>query len=1164
VLSSSTYASTAAPSMRVTGRFAGRDGRRLRIVGSICGCLFIVVAGIWLFRDYLLGRVTFVGDSDRLNTYLSILVYQVRTLKGGGLEAWDPLMFMGLNTYGLAYTFPNPLTYIVAEFPIESLFRQTAAITCALLVAAGLSAYFYISDVVGDRFASIVGSTMYFTSAFAVLKTSQEDMSLAPIMLVPVGLGAIRKAHRQAGKSLLVLCLAMTPLLYFTFLQQAAYGGLLMLAYAAHRAARTHTPVPLLTFLAAGIVSVTCALPRLITVAHTFGELQRSMAGAGRLTFDQVYAFQNVQPIEFLRWLDDGIFGRFPSEVLALGNNLNLHEGLLLYSSTFGTLLIVCATVRFRGGWFRMLRATRDDIAFHFWALVVVLAIVLVKPVQQVIFQLFLQVDFSHARVVIAGLLPMSVLGAVAVRDCAGRRRIQAMTPALVALRSGAPAMILAALVIATVNTLALRHSATRIGLADGPTELASEAIELLAGRLQQTAPKVPDGVRMLEVSRTAMHLGWNDVPRETRYEVERSSGDSGMEVPVSIGLANSATYWIDNLVPGQTYTFRVRACNDVACSDYSAAVVATTVEVTSTSSAPFAPTDVRVVADSTTHLWVEWAGAPGVEAYRIDMQRGLDGDDEEIGSAPGVASSYEVNDVGPGQTFVFRIRACARDQCSTYSAQAAVTTPLTDGAHLPQPPRGLTVTGTQPGQLTAVWQPVDGVSDYDLELKSQDAGTFTRAAARSVALTETLVSGLQPDTTYLLRVRVCAGGVCSVPSNVVQVTTPRAVDASAVPLVQNAWLLPTEFARVLWSIVAMIVFSFVLVFYRNNLTLRQLLAQSIGLVIIVEGLAYADLQLNGEQNRSSVPFAQGNLLVAGPREFGIPSGADLEGLRQRLEVDAYRSTLVCDPVQFQAFCAPYVAHAWGLRVAEGYSSGIPTRLGLLPWPGGAVSLRAISFGQDDQISWRLASLLNVKYVVDVNHALYENLAAEGQSDQNLLFDSLIVHQNPMPVVPRAFFSANVTPVPDAPTAVARIFPVGGGDASSDVQVQSFAEGWAAARQFDTTGSIDIIWRGDSVDVTLDDANASRFLVLNELYDSDWRAAANGSELRIYPTNAVMRGVVVPAHVTHVTFTFRPFFNAVTALASLLAALTMFVFLWQILRRCERGTWIHIWSGRKR
>jgi len=103
-------------------------------------------------------------------------------------------------------------------------------------------------------------------------------------------------------------------------------------------------------------------------------------------------------------------------------------------------------------------------------------------------------------------------------------------------------------------------------------------------------------------------------------------------------------------------------------------------------------------------------------------------------------------------------------------------------------------------------------------------------------------------------------------------------------------------------------------------------------------------------------------------------------------------------------------------------------------------------------------------------------------------------------------------------------------------------------------GAISDIGSGDHVKLTVEPAAVDRFLVANELYYPGWTATVDGKPAPIYPTNAVMRGVVVPAGATTIDFTYTPFTRrnisfAFYGAALPLAAVGMFVFGRSSLRR---------------
>jgi uncharacterized membrane protein YfhO len=51
------------------------------------------------------------------------------------------------------------------------------------------------------------------------------------------------------------------------------------------------------------------------------------------------------------------------------------------------------------------------------------------------------------------------------------------------------------------------------------------------------------------------------------------------------------------------------------------------------------------------------------------------------------------------------------------------------------------------------------------------------------------------------------------------------------------------------------------------------------------------------------------------------------------------------------------------------------------------------------------------------------------------------------------------------------------------------------------------------------------------MYHPTWRATVDGAPATIYPTNLVMRGILVPAGATAIELTYRPFVFSATGYA---------------------------------
>ena len=83
----------------------------------------------------------------------------------------------------------------------------------------------------------------------------------------------------------------------------------------------------------------------------------------------------------------------------------------------------------------------------------------------------------------------------------------------------------------------------------------------------------------------------------------------------------------------------------------------------------------------------------------------------------------------------------------------------------------------------------------------------------------------------------------------------------------------------------------------------------------------------------------------------------------------------------------------------------------------------------------------------------------------------------------------------------------------------------------------------------VDPAAEPRFLVLNELYHPAWRAWADGQPTQIYPTNVVMRGIVVAPGVATIELRYRPFIVTPTGLGLVAGGLLLSALIWWALRR---------------
>lgn len=378
---------------------------------------FLAILAAWLFRKHLGGELTFLGNPDRLNNNLKILRHYIESLASGGLSAWNGTELLGYDTFSLPYTFPNPLTFLTYWLGAENLYVVAGYVSAMLLACSGVCAYAFVRSLVRSQTVALVAGILYQFAAISILKLSQNDMSFAVLILIPLLMLTIRRIEdRSLVSTFLLLSLILFAMLQFTFLQKAAYAVMLTSSYALYRGWVARDWRPIAIFAAALSTATVAAFPRLYSLRIAMTQYTRQL-GQDAGSFDSIYQQQGVFPYQILRWFDGSIFGGHFSDATALVSGLNLSEGFLLYTCALTPFLIIFAFGRYRSRWLGAVTEKQDDVGFYSWVLLFVFSVILFKPVVYLMYRLFYGVDFIHARVLIIGLLPLVTLVALTLES---------------------------------------------------------------------------------------------------------------------------------------------------------------------------------------------------------------------------------------------------------------------------------------------------------------------------------------------------------------------------------------------------------------------------------------------------------------------------------------------------------------------------------------------------------------------------------------------------------------------------------------------------------------------------------------------------------------------------------------------------------------------------
>src|SRR6266487_2492767 len=495
--------------------------------------LALLIGGVAVvFWQQLVEAAVFIGESDRLNTYLNMRLAEYDALRTyGRVPAWNPSMFGGFSVAALHWMNPgtDPIAFFLQLFPRGRVYQALGYVSIALVLAACTTAYFYIRDLTGVRIPAAIAALCYGLSAFGIHRIAQVDNAYLTLVLLPAAMLAIRKI--RAGnlmRPFAGLTLSMSALAFWGFLQEVAYVFCFLAAYALYRAAVSWRSGPrealgvLIIVATSFVVCLLFAAPRLITVGSEFFGLSRAPG-----------QFHHPGYQEFLRFFHEGIYGRYFAEGLLVLNSLNLHEGLQLLSSTtvalfvrFGVLrpttrlefvagLLLFAMIfaigpihhlppaapwpskelidialffgllAFGGAFAKLLPATPrpPDTAFNLLALVVILFLILVPEAFYAVYLIFGRIDFSHTRLSILLLLPLCSLFAIYLAELKAMVQ-EALHAADELVRHGVQAEIIDLRSVRPLDEETILQSIRKTGhlvVADTSWELCGVASEIAA-----------------------------------------------------------------------------------------------------------------------------------------------------------------------------------------------------------------------------------------------------------------------------------------------------------------------------------------------------------------------------------------------------------------------------------------------------------------------------------------------------------------------------------------------------------------------------------------------------------------------------------------------------------------------------------------------------------
>ncbi len=188
-------------------------------------------------------------------------------------------------------------------------------------------------------------------------------------------------------------------------------------------------------------------------------------------------------------------------------------------------------------------------------------------------------------------------------------------------------------------------------------------------------SPFSPDNLNATPVSANQINLTWMDnSSNETSFRIERSTSPGGSFSLVETVGANVISYQnTSGITPGVTYYYRVQACCNSTCSNYTNTADATTQSACST---PIPPSGLVAQAISASQINLSWLDNSNNEnGFEIERSTSSSGSFAFIAAVgTGEISFSNTEGLSDGITYYYRVRACCNTNCSNYSNTSNAT----------------------------------------------------------------------------------------------------------------------------------------------------------------------------------------------------------------------------------------------------------------------------------------------------------------------------------------------------------------------------------------------------------------------------------------------------------------------------------------------------------
>ena len=316
------------------------------------------------------------------------------------------------------------------------------------------------------------------------------------------------------------------------------------------------------------------------------------------------------------------------------------------------------------------------------------------------------------------------------------------------------------------------RRTLRAVSLSRGVVDTFDEVIFLPA----------PEALNTTDIMPNSFVANWEAVPDTDHYRLDVSTNAdfSTFVQGYNDERVEGTSHEVTNLVPGQTYYYRIRARTRPTVSDNSETIQLETIGVD--------PGQSSIIASS------DQGQANNQDSVTITVTAREEGG-ETLRNVPVELRAIAGNLIADETTVITNSEGEAKFQVRNDRPESVTYGAVASGEQLqqtvtinfiPPAPVALSASNTETRQFVANWEMIEGAEKYKLDVATDSS--FTELLAdfqdRDVGnVTSFTVSDVSPGTDYYYRVRAIADGLIGADSDIISVTTfpdePVAVEAT-------------------------------------------------------------------------------------------------------------------------------------------------------------------------------------------------------------------------------------------------------------------------------------------------------------------------------------------------------------------------------------------------